>query len=123
MDRKRKKQSLCYKRLNNSEEVLNDSIIEKMKIEGRKYLNKPYDIYFGWSDDRIYCSELVWKIYQRGAGIEIGELEKLSEFDLSHPIIQKIVRERYGSQVPLDETVISPAAMFNSDKLITIFSN
>src|SRR5437867_163185 len=25
----------------------------------------PYDLTFEWSDDKIYCSELVWKVYER----------------------------------------------------------
>ena len=33
--------------------------------------NKDYDLYFEWSDDKIYCSELVWKIYKNGADIEL----------------------------------------------------
>ena len=41
---------------------------------GRQLEGKHYDFWFEWSDERIYCSELVWKIYRRGLGIELGEL-------------------------------------------------
>lgn len=108
------------KRLKNADKVLTNSVISKMKETGEKFNGKPYDIYFEWSDDKIYCSELVWKIYKEGAGIEIGELEKLSDFDLSHKIVQAKMKERYGDRIPTDEKVISPAAMFNSTKLFTI---
>ena len=30
------------------------------------------------------------------------------------------MKERYGDNIPMDEKVISPATMFNSDKLITV---
>jgi hypothetical protein len=30
------------------------------------------------------------------------------------------MRERYGDKVPLDEPVISPVAMFKSDRLVTV---
>ena len=92
----------------------------KMKQIGEQFNGKPYDIYFEWSDDKIYCSELVWKMYQQATNIEIGQLEKLSDFDLSDNIVKAKMKERYGSNIPMDEKVISPAAMFNSDKLITI---
>lgn len=46
-----------------------------MKQIGEKFKGKPYDIYFEWSDDKIYCSELVWKIYKHALDIEIGQLE------------------------------------------------
>ncbi len=111
------------KRLKDADKVLTKETLTKMKQAGDKHLGKDYDIYFEWSDKRIYCSELVWKIYKEAADLEIGEPGKLSDFDLSHAIVQKTMQERYGEHIPVDERVISPAAMFNSDKLITIEKN
>tara|TARA_B100000949_G_C14280753_1_gene451695 strand:+ start:623 stop:1465 length:843 start_codon:yes stop_codon:yes gene_type:complete len=108
------------KRLENADQLLTSSTLNKMKQIGEQFKGKPYDIYFEWSDDKIYCSELVWKIYKQAADIEIGQLEKLSDFDLTNEIVQTKMKERYGDNIPMDEKVISPAAMFNSDKLITI---
>lgn len=85
------------------------------------FRGKDYDLYFGWSDQRIYCSELVWKIYKRAAGVEIGHLQKLRDFDLSNPIVKDKIRQRYGSHIPFDEPVISPASIFNSGLLIEAF--
>ena len=110
------------KRLKNSEQVLTPATLKKLQQAGEKYNGKDYDIYFGWSDDKIYCSELVWKIYKEATGIEIGKLQTLSDFDLSHPTVQKKMKERYGNSIPENETVISPAAMFDSDELITVSS-
>ena len=91
-----------------------------MKQIGEQFKGKPYDIYFEWSDDKIYCSELVWKIFKQAVDIEIGQLEQLADFDLSNDIVKAKMKERYGDNIPMDEKVISPVAMFNSDKLITI---
>ena len=87
---------------------------------GEPFREKPYDSYFEWSDDRIYCSELVWKIYKRALDIEIGKLQTMAEFDLSDPVVQKEIRERFGDSVPKEEIVISPAAIFASNLLITV---
>ena len=76
------------KRLKNADEVLTNSTLIKMKEIGEQFKGKPYDIYFEWSDNKIYCSELVWKIYKQATGIEIGELEKLSDFDLTNSIVK-----------------------------------
>lgn len=108
------------KRLKNSEKVLTSAVIDQMQQEGMKYKGKDYDIYFGWSDEKIYCSELVWKIYNDATGIELGQLQTLSDFDLSHPEVKKKMKERYGNKLPENEKVISPAAIFDSDKLETI---
>ena len=108
------------KRIKNSENILTDSVINKMKVYGEKFKGKSYDIYFEWSDDKIYCSELVWKIYKKGANIEIGKLALLSDFDLSNKVVRNKMKQRYGDNIPMDEKVISPAEMFDSEKLITI---
>ena len=108
------------KRLENADQILTNETIEEMKQYGEKFKGKTYDLYFEWSDDKIYCSELVWKIYKKVTNIEIGKLEQLSDFDLSNEIVQAKMKERYGNNIPLDEKVISPATMFNSDKLILI---
>ncbi|MEY8868435.1 YiiX family permuted papain-like enzyme [Flavobacteriaceae bacterium 144Ye] len=111
------------KRLKNANEILTNLSLKKMKQIGEQFKGKPYDIYFEWSDDKIYCSELVWKIYKQAINIEIGKLEKLSSFDLSNETVKAKMRERYGNNIPLNEKVISPVAIFNSDKLETIFEN
>lgn len=111
------------KRLSNADNVLTTEIIKKMKSIGEEFKGKDYDIYFEWSDDKLYCSELVWKIYKEATGIEIGKLQTLSSFNLQHPLVQQKMRERYGNNIPYDEQVISPAAMFNSDKLVSVETN
>jgi uncharacterized protein YycO len=111
------------KRLKNADQVLTPSTLTKMKQVGDQFNGKNYDLTFEWSDDKIYCSELIWKIYQRAIGIEIGKLEKLSNFDLTNEAVKKKMKERYGDKIPTDEIVISPAAIFDSELLKTVKSN
>ena len=111
------------KRLKNATQVLTPSALRKMKQVGEGFKGKNYDLTFEWSDDKIYCSELIWKVYQRATGLEVGKLAKLSSFDLSAEAVKKKMKERYGDRIPLNETVISPAAVFESELLITVKSN
>ncbi|MBO9200612.1 MULTISPECIES: YiiX family permuted papain-like enzyme [Niastella] len=111
------------KRLKNADQILTDSVLEKMKQVCNRLKGKSYDLTFEWSDEKIYCSELIWKIYKRAASVEIGKLEKLSDFDLNSEDVKNIMKNRYGNKIPMNEQVISPAAIFNSDLLITIKSN
>jgi uncharacterized protein YycO len=108
------------KRLANAQEIVNKKAVNRMLAVGVSLKGKPYDSYFEWSDDRIYCSELVWKIYKRALNIEIGKLQTMAEFDLSDPVVQKEIRERFGDSVPKDEIVVSPADIFASKLLITV---
>ena len=110
------------KRLKNSDKILTAEVLEKMKYEGEKFKGKDYDLTFEWSDDKIYCSELIWKIYQRATGIEIGKLEKLSDFDLTSEVVRGKMKERYGNKIPMNEIVISPSEIFNSELLVTVKS-
>ena len=94
-----------------------------MAAVGEQFAGKDYDLYFEWSDDRIYCSELVWKVFERGAGIRIGVQQTIADFDLSHPAVAAKVKERYGERIPLDEVVVSPVAIFNAANLLTVYEN
>jgi uncharacterized protein YycO len=105
------------------EDMFNDSILKLVHKEADKHVGKNYDLFFGWDDSLIYCSELVWKIYDRTLGIQVGTLQKLKDFDLSNPIVQYKLAERFGNTIPYDENVISPARIFESDKLTTVIEH
>lgn len=92
----------------------------KLVKNAEGYLNKPYDIYFVWSDDAIYCSEIVWKAYKNALGIELAPLDQLKSFDLTDPSVKALMKQRYGKTIPLQEKVIAPSALFNSKKLVLI---
>lgn len=111
------------KRLKNADKVLTVSTINRMKVIGDQFKGKNYDLTFEWSDDKIYCSELIWKIYKRATGLEIGKLQKLKDFDLTNDAVLAKMKERYGDNIPKNETVISPIAIYDSELLMTIKSN
>ena len=115
-----KHHAVVVKRLKNASEVLDGSTLQKMKAYGNQFKNKDYDLYFEWSDTKIYCSELVWKIYKNGANIELCKLESLKSFNLSNSTVKKILVERYGNQIPLNEKVVAPSQIIDSDLLETV---
>src|SRR2546427_508411 len=108
------------KRLKDSGYLSGQVNVERLQRAALSFRGRPYDPYFEWSDERIYCSELVWKAYRRGLGLRIGEPVALSTFDLSSDVVQQKLRERFGDRVPLQEPVISPAAIFNSALLKSV---
>jgi uncharacterized protein YycO len=116
-------EEFVIKRLKDADKVLTPGTLLKMKEIGNQFKGKNYDLTFEWSDDKIYCSELIWKIYQRATGIEIGKLQKLKNFDLTSEAVKQKMKERYGNRIPLEETVISPGAIFESELLMTVKSN
>jgi hypothetical protein len=108
------------KRLKDADSLMTKNTLAKLRKSVSGNMGKDYDIWFGWSDERIYCSELVWKAYHAATGLEVGKLKKLGDYDLTHPIVQKTMKKRYGKNIPLEEPMISPGAIFDSELLVTV---
>lgn len=108
------------KRLRDADSILTPAAVARLRQAAAQFAGKPYDLTFEWSDRRIYCSELVWKIYQRALGLQLGRLQQLREFDLSDPRVQAKMKERYGEKIPLAEDVISPGEMFSYAGLMVV---
>ena len=108
------------KRLKNASTLLTPAAVRQLNQAAGKFVGRPYDLGFAWSDDRMYCSEIVWKLMDRVLDVQVGELQQIRDFNLSDPTVRAKVRERYGTNIPLEEPVISPAAMFDSTALVLV---
>lgn len=101
------------------------SIQQQLRLvnSAEKYLGKDYDLYFAWDDEAIYCSEIVWKAYEEALGVQLAPLQKLKQFNLTDVRVRALMKKRYGAEIPLNETVISPYAIFQSKFLQSVSSN
>ncbi|MEO7978795.1 YiiX family permuted papain-like enzyme [Flavobacterium sp.] len=108
------------KRVKNAAKILTPNTLQKMKDYSQQFDGKEYDAFFEWTDTRIYCSELVWKIYKNGANIELSKLQHLKDFNLTDERVKKVLKERYGNDIPLEEKVVSPSNLVDSDLLVTV---
>lgn len=93
-----------------------------MRAEGEKAMGRPYDIRFNLDEERIYCSELVWKIYDRGAHLRVGTIERFGDMDFTGAEARRMLKERFGNAFPADQEVITPASIFKSALLYTVDS-
>ncbi len=86
-----------------------------------RQVGRDYDIRFGWGDDRLYCSELVWKIFQK-AGVELCAPRRFRDYQLERPAVRKIIEERFGGmeRVPMDEKVVAPSDLAASALLVDV---
>lgn len=89
-----------------------------MWAEGRRLLGRAYDAQFQWGDEQLYCSELVWMVFARGAGIRLGEPQRFGQLDLSSSAAQALIRERRLPQP--EELVVTPAALDRLKQLETV---
>ncbi|PHR46170.1 MAG: peptidoglycan peptidase [Fluviicola sp.] len=108
------------KRLINRESILTNEVTTKMEELFYSLEGRDYDIKFEWSDSKIYCSELVWKIYERTTGIRLGEPKPLKEYSLNSKLVKKTMEQRYGEDIPWDEPMVAPSTIFDSELLETV---
>ena len=77
--------------------------INDFRIDLKKYLGKSYDTAFSWTDDKMYCSELVYKIYLDN-GIKLCNLRKVKEYNVKD---YRAYLKKRG--ILLDENVVAPS--------------
>jgi hypothetical protein len=109
--------AFVLKRLKDTAPLSGDGA-QRLKAAAKVFLGKDYDWAFGWSDDKVYCSELVWKAYKNGLHLTLSPPKKLKDFDLDPAPVKAKLKERYGDKVPLDEPVVSPADLYASPLLV-----
>ena len=107
-------------RLKNQADRISDDDAKKLLEEAKKYEGKDYDIKFMWGDNELYCSELVWLLYERVLGIELCDLRPLNDYQLGHPVVRQQLEARYGVNLPLDEKMVSPEDIYRSSLLVTV---
>lgn len=89
------------KRLRNADSLLTSSGIQSLRKEARNNIMKKYDNSNDWSDDKMYNSELVWKMYKQTFNIELGTLDTIKVDSTKRPEIR-------------------PSTIFNSEELMTV---
>jgi hypothetical protein len=93
----------------------------RLKLGIARLLGKPYDINYEPDDRKIYCSELVWKVYDRELGIHWGEWEAFGM--LNWKPAEVFVRSVERGKVPLDRMMITPVGLTRTGKVTQVFTS
>ena len=109
------------KRFKKSKEVLTEEAISKMREASIQFVGKPYDLYYGWGDEKLYSAELVWKFWKEALNLELCPLKKYKDYDLSNPYVKLILSQKFGKDVPIEENAISPKDLLDSIHLETVY--
>lgn len=98
-----------------------DNINSNLEAAADKYMGRAYDFKFGWGDDKIYCSEFVWKAYN-DIGIEVAPLSTYAALDLSGERVQRLIKARLENpeDLKLTDTILTPADLERSPFLTMI---
>ncbi len=109
------------KRVRDAKSRLTPEVAAKMRALGKTWLGRPYDTKFRWDDEALYCSELVYKLFKRGAGLELGTMERASDMNLDDERVQRALEKRFakGGFDPA-EPVVTPDSIFNDEDLVEV---
>jgi len=87
-----------------------------------KYLGRPYDIRYRLDDEKIYCSELIWKAYRDATnGQQLGTLVKFGEMNWQP--YETLIKQIEGGEVPVDREMITPVELARARQLEPVFSH
>jgi hypothetical protein len=107
-----------------------------MTEAARGYLGRPYDIFFLFGNDAIYCSELPWLAYQ-SINLPLGRVQHFAELNIADAAVRGLIAERWqrdpvcaeraGSadaclSLLLDREMITPAAVAADPHMQLVYS-
>lgn len=112
---------LWARRLQDADAVLTPAALQRMRRLGRSWIGRHYDLRFRWDDERLYCSGLAYKLYDRAAGVRLGRLQRAGDLALEAPEVRRLLAARFGPRgLDPDEPVITPQAIFEDPRLVEI---
>lgn len=79
---------------------------------------RPYDFRYRMDDEKIYCSELVWKDYRRAAKEHLGEPVALGSLKWGPHVA--LIKRLEGGPVPLERKMITPVDLSQAKQLENI---
>lgn len=103
------------------------------------YMGLPYDPYFTFGKDRIYCSELVYYAFKEGLSEDLGKVQKIKDLNLDNRAVKALIAERWEGYPPCqkaevgsleqclpilyEEELITPVSISEDSRLEPVYSN
>lgn len=82
-------------------------------------LGKPYDARYRWDDERLYCSELVAKAWERGTGLSIGRQQTVASLALSKADLA--LGKKLG--IEPDQTLLTPQSLADDPHFEVVYTD
>lgn len=118
---KRHPSSFHARRLKDTSAITPEAMT-RAKTWAKDQLQKPYDFKFLWDDDKLYCSELVWKLYKHAADVELCNPRPTDSYNLEDPAVASLVKKRFGGidNLPKDTPTVAPSDLAESSLLVEV---
>ncbi len=126
---------ITIKRMNDMNETKAQAILASAK----SHSGKPYDPFFSFDKDKIYCSELVYYAFKDGGGLDIGKVEKFGDLNVSNIVVTNLIKERWQyyplckeqgansyekcNELLQKQALITPVSIADDVRFTTVYSN
>lgn len=94
--------------------------VAAMITAAERFIGLPYDIQYELDDEKIYCSELIYKGFKAASGQNLGKIVKLGELDWKPH--EQVIRAIAGDPLPLDREMITPRDLAKAEQLEEVLS-
>jgi hypothetical protein len=110
---------------------------EAVLVAAEKLYGRPYDIFFSFNNEALYCSELPYRAF-KAAGIDIGKVQKISDLYFNNSWVKRLIEQRWQRfsectsrhfdfpqcyNYILEQKLVSPASIAADSKFKRIYSN
>jgi hypothetical protein len=92
--------------------------VPEILAAAESFSGRPYDFHYSFDDDAIYCSELVFKAFQKVTGRGLGQPRQLQE--LNWRPNEEFIRSLEGGGLPLDREIITPVDLSRAPELVKV---
>lgn len=89
--------------------------VDAMITAAEKFIGLPYDIQYELDDEKIYCSELIYKGFLNASGERMRKTVKLGDLDWRPH--EKVIRAIAGDPPPLEREMITPRDLAKAEQL------
>lgn len=109
--------------------------LTKAVAQARRYMGRPYDIFFRLKPDAIYCSELPYYAFKE-AGIPVGKTERFDALGVDNPAVKALFAKRWQQHPDCQDTdqagcwrrmqsqlIVSPASIAGDPQMLQVFSS
>jgi hypothetical protein len=116
---------------------LNAAQAKRLLAAAQTLYGRPYDIFFSFNNEAIYCSELPWLAYKT-IGVSIGKVQKISALNVDNRLVKKLIEQRWQRNTEctergydfdqcfkhiLDQSLVTPASIAADPRFKQIYSD
>ena len=95
--------------------------IPQFLVNLHPHAGKEYDFKYELSENKLYCSELIYHAWKKTTGQMMGKLTKIG--DLNWKPHQKTIEKYNGGPMPLDRQMISPIELSKASQLQRVYNH